>query len=777
MAKKTIANMQVKIGGDAKELQSSFTKAQGHLKTFATGMTAVTAVVAAGIAGLTALTNKAADYADKIDKSSIKTGLARKTLQELSYVADQAGIDYSSLEGSVVKLNKSMGDVEAGGKRQIDAFKKLGVEVYDSNGKMRQMADIYPDVISQLSGMSNESERNALAMELLGRNASSVIPHLAALGKDGLENLMKKANDLNLVMSGKSIATLVAYKDNMSTLKQQMTQTVNQAMVPFANKFNELTPAISKSLKVFSKWTTELASDSLEDQAVKVNSLVIELTNINTEEQRRKDIYDELNKIAPDIVDNIDKENISLVTVRENLEKYNKELIKELAIKSSKDDLANQTEKAGKAKLATVDAERKLNKKLAETYIDILATNEDINKKLEDRSNITGRDEDKYVRRLEANNKLIKSLDEINTAELDATAKTDLYVSAIKKSNKIYNKFNEKLYYARIGTTSLSNASLSLRDARVDEREATQNVAVALEKYLERYRLIFGVSKKDADIAKKKTEALAAEKKALEARARAALKSKTATEEEKAAVKALLEEMENLSDLDDAELNVYVNYKTKGGLSSDVKKFDDIDTNALTAGVDEKSENDAQVSLDKVTVVKDKVQMEIDSMNAAISQGMADMITTFAEGFGQMAAGDLSMEDFFKGILGQFGSFLQQFGAMLISFGVAKKVLKESSNPYVMIAAGVAMVAIGAAMSSMMKGDPTSGSSAPATSASYGSYASANTSSSIPSSSMAMPTSSGNNQMVLQVEMETVLRSDHIALMAKKGQQKIIRRG
>lgn len=695
MTKKTIANMQVKIGGDAKELQSSFAKAQGHLKTFAVGMAATTATVAAAFAGLTALTNKAADYADHIDKSSVKTGLARKTLQELTYVADQAGIEYSSLEGSVVKLNKSMGDVEAGSKRQIDAFKKLGVSVYDSNGEMRQMADVYPEVVSKLTAMDNETERNALAMELLGRNATSVIPHLAALGKDGFASLMKKAGDLNLVMGDKSIATLVTYKDNMSTLKQQMTQTVNQAVVPFAKKFNEMTPIISDGIKVLGDWVRIPVEEKLREEKGELNLLSKSLIAVWDKEDQRKRMLDEITKKYPAFLSGLDSEKIKLDDIKTRLGQVNKQYVERIRLAIIQEDA---TEK--------------------ETELNALY-----------------REQDAQVKELTNSFKVLGDQGKLTNTKFEANT-FDEMIAELEKAGKI------EASWAWQAAQTATRAKKNYKEV-ADEIKATETEYEGLlNKRLHMEGLVADKIKKHGDLT-------------------GIVKEKVSEVNEIVREFALA-----LDSIEGKEIDIKVNHKKgaeKGG--EPPKKLGKVESS---------NSEDLWAMSDWFAEQSAKVQAEVDSMNAAISQGMADMVTTFAEGFGQMAAGDLSMDDFFKGILGQFGEFLQQFGAMLISFGVAKVALQKSANPYVMIAAGVAMVALGAAMSSMMQGDPTSGSSAPATSATYGS---ANLNSSVPSGGMAMPASAESAHMNVSVSVAGKLRGDHIALVGKSGVQQIKRRG
>ena len=224
--------------------------------------------------------------------------------------------------------------------------------------------------------------------------------------------------------------------------------------------------------------------------------------------------------------------------------------------------------------------------------------------------------------------------------------------------------------------------------------------------------------------------------------------------------------LDELDRLEEIGIDIKVNYKKgteKGG--EPPKKLGQVESS---------NSEDLWTMSDWFAEEADAVQSEIDSMNAAIAQGMAQMVSTFAEGFGQMMTGDISFTEFFNNILSQFGGFLKQFGEMLIAYGIAEQAFMKSMDPFTKIAAGVALVAIGAALTSLGSAGPGGNGSAPATSATYGS---ANLSSSVPSTAMSMPTSSGDNQMVLQVEMATELRSDHIALMAKKGANKINRRG
>jgi len=104
----------------------------------------------------------------------------------------------------------------------------------------------------------------------------------------------------------------------------------------------------------------------------------------------------------------------------------------------------------------------------------------------------------------------------------------------------------------------------------------------------------------------------------------------------------------------------------------------------------------------------------------AISDSLAQAITLMADSLGQLVGGntEMALSTFINGIAG----LMKQFGSLLIAWGVAQLALKVgAANPYVAIAAGAALVAIGGLMSA--KGSQVTGSSYSG-GGGYGSYTS-----------------------------------------------------
>ncbi len=97
---------------------------------------------------------------------------------------------------------------------------------------------------------------------------------------------------------------------------------------------------------------------------------------------------------------------------------------------------------------------------------------------------------------------------------------------------------------------------------------------------------------------------------------------------------------------------------------------------------------------DMVVETTDKVAKKMIDIGPII----ANAITGIAEAIGKAAAGS---SDFGKDLIKAVAGFAQQLGALFIATGVAEAAF-QSGNPYAMVAAGAALVALGAAVGELM---------------------------------------------------------------------------
>ncbi len=214
---------ELKDAGDkADDAGGRFQKLGGVLKGIGAAMgTAFIAVGAAAVGAAKALTDMtvgAAAYADEILTMSTVTGMSTESLQAYKYAAELVDVSMETLTGSMAKQVKSMASARDGSAKFADAYAKLGVSVADGNGQLRDSETVYWETIDALGKISNETERDALAMQIFGKSARELNP-LIAQGSEGIAALTEEAKRMGAVMSEDSLNALGKFDDSVQRLK------------------------------------------------------------------------------------------------------------------------------------------------------------------------------------------------------------------------------------------------------------------------------------------------------------------------------------------------------------------------------------------------------------------------------------------------------------------------------------------------------------------------------------------------------------------------------
>ena len=142
----------------------------------------------------------AAAWADEINTLSVLTGVSVQRLQELDYMTGLVDVSLETISGAMSRNTKAM----AAGK---DAYEKLGVSVRDANGELRSSEDVFFETLDALGKIENETERDAVAMDLFGKSARELNPLIEA-GSEQLKALAQEAHDVGYVMTDDAIGAL-----------------------------------------------------------------------------------------------------------------------------------------------------------------------------------------------------------------------------------------------------------------------------------------------------------------------------------------------------------------------------------------------------------------------------------------------------------------------------------------------------------------------------------------------------------------------------------------
>lgn len=189
----------------------------------ASGAALVTTLVGVTTA-FTKCSTQAAVWADDILTLSQTTNLSVEELQRLQYASNFVDVEVDTLTGSMTKMEKNMRSAASGTGSAADAFAQLKVRVTDGHGNLRDMEDTFYEIVDALGKVENETERDALAMTLLGKSAKDLNPLINA-GSGYLRELGDEAERVGAVLDDDAVQELGKLKDEMDSLNVQMDAT------------------------------------------------------------------------------------------------------------------------------------------------------------------------------------------------------------------------------------------------------------------------------------------------------------------------------------------------------------------------------------------------------------------------------------------------------------------------------------------------------------------------------------------------------------------------
>ncbi|MDP3059044.1 MAG: hypothetical protein Q8N36_06265 [bacterium] len=250
------------------EVNNRFKQAGESISKFGKGTEAlgkklapVSTAAAGALAGIVGLTVKAGAAADELNTLSKQTGLSTEALQKFRYASDIIDVPLETLTGSLTKLTRSMGSAAEGNKQTEAAFKKLGVTITDENGKLRDNEAVFHDVIAALGKIPNATERNILAMELMGKSAQDLNPLILG-GAEALKTLGDEAAAAGLILSQDTLDGLNAFNDELDKTKAQVAMTGAVIGAEFGKVLLPLVQSLAKSVQEFAAWMRGLDQDT-----------------------------------------------------------------------------------------------------------------------------------------------------------------------------------------------------------------------------------------------------------------------------------------------------------------------------------------------------------------------------------------------------------------------------------------------------------------------------------------------------------------------------------
>lgn len=239
-----IGALAVRIGADASELISEFSKASKAAGTHATAIgksvavyEEVRRVAERVVVSLAKATVETLRNADATYKAAQSAGMATETFSQLAYAASLSGVSVESLGVAMSRLNRNVVDAASGTGTGAAAFRALGIQVEDAGGNLKSADQIVAEMADKFAGFKDGPEKSALAIAVFGRAGAQMIPMLNQ-GAEGVTRLREEAKQLGVTIDTETGKAAEEFNDNVSRIGAAAHGAANQLM-------RELLPALT----------------------------------------------------------------------------------------------------------------------------------------------------------------------------------------------------------------------------------------------------------------------------------------------------------------------------------------------------------------------------------------------------------------------------------------------------------------------------------------------------------------------------------------------------
>lgn len=212
------------------------------------GFAAVAAAIVKVEKAMISMTKESAAFADNIITLSMQTGQSTQQLQEFAYASELIDVSVDTLQGSLTKLTNNMQDTMNGTGNAKASFEALGVSVTNADGSMRSANDVFYETIDALGQVKNETERDAMAMDIFGRSAQDLNP-LIIQGSKTLKAYADEAHNVGYVLDDEALSALGAVDDAYQRLQKTQEGVKNQLSAEFAPYLEEFYGDVTTMVK------------------------------------------------------------------------------------------------------------------------------------------------------------------------------------------------------------------------------------------------------------------------------------------------------------------------------------------------------------------------------------------------------------------------------------------------------------------------------------------------------------------------------------------------
>lgn len=258
-------------------LPSGASKALESLGGLSGGTAAAAGAFAALIAAvveiekaLISLTTDRAAAATELANIAETINMDVEATQQWDYVLKTVGSSISEAQGDLSAFQEKIMEAKEGTGEAAEMFEKLGVNVTDQTGALRDTESVLLDTVHALQVMADETERNATSSILLGGTGEKLIP-IYNQSAESLDYLLEKKKELGL-MNGDEIEALKDVSEALLEYEERTTSAKDTIAAEFA-------PALEEFYKMAGEGVQGLGESAEKSGLVNFFGSILELVS------------------------------------------------------------------------------------------------------------------------------------------------------------------------------------------------------------------------------------------------------------------------------------------------------------------------------------------------------------------------------------------------------------------------------------------------------------------------------------------------------------------
>lgn len=230
-----IGNLDVTIRAKIGSFAKGMNKVISISRITRGSLIALSGVAATTGAAFLALAKKGETTVLSISRLSQKAGVSPENLSKLGYAAEQSGSDIEKMGDTLFEFKKRVGEAVRDGTGPLnETFRQLGLSSTELNAM--DPGDAFIQVADAIQKMPDSTRFNI--DEIFGGDADTLVP-LILKGSDGIRALTKEAEQLGLVVTGKSAASM-----------QMMAESTNRVWASIDGLSRQIISALSPTITV-----------------------------------------------------------------------------------------------------------------------------------------------------------------------------------------------------------------------------------------------------------------------------------------------------------------------------------------------------------------------------------------------------------------------------------------------------------------------------------------------------------------------------------------------